>query len=722
MIGQQVENPGIENLSLVPPLNGSIRYHKRGNLEYASYEMDTYVANGSTYHHSVYLGKIINSDEHLYFNNRTGYFHFTLESGFVRRYDMIRDLQPDKLHLRYGDIWVYDDILNKNGFNKVIDNILIPYNDTLNALIAFRLADGSPYCYAQEWYDESYAKVKYPRANMSSASISTFLAALGDEANYRRFTSLYLNFLNKDTKFTSDKKFPVLIDSTGMPNSIHVDKTEISTHGGAVSNEIRLIFVVDKESGLPIYFKLIPGNVIDNSTLKTTLAILQANNMNIKFVIMDAGYTSLSNLEYLNSLNIQYVTRMPENLKIYKSIIHEHSNELYKDINSIVRYNDRKLYCKQVEVIINKIQYYAYLCIDIDRLHTEFNSYLDKYSIGYKQERDTNIDYMKNIETVSDKLDSFGRFILVSNSNISNQEIVNTYYSRQRIEQIFDVTKNNANLLPLRCHSDETLRGHLMITFIVTIINLLISKKLSNIKLNPYGIFHAMRGLYINIYDNSSIVDEPKAAVSNVIEALNLVSPFKMEKRNQKNTKLYIIDSKRKKGRPKGSFGKEKKYRMVEPPSMPMDTISNEELTEVNSSDTPTPNVKRSRGRPKGSTKNKLNTDNPASNNANSQVKRSRGRPKGSTKNKLNTDNLSSNNSANSQVKRSRGRPKGSTKNMLNTDNPSSNSATSQFKRSRGRPKGSTKNKLNTDNSAYNSATSQGKRSRGRPRGTKKNK
>jgi hypothetical protein len=119
-----------------------------------------------------------------------------------------------------------------------------------------------------------------------------------------------------------------------------------------------------------------------------------------------------------------------------------------------------------------------------------------------------------------------------------------------------------------------------------------------------------MRYLYINIYENCGIIDEPKAAASNVIEALHLETSFQIEKRKQKKTKLYTIDRKRKAGRPKGSFGQEIKNRMVEPLSAPMDT-GNEELTEVHSSAASAPGVRRPRGRPKGTFKNKLTADAP---------------------------------------------------------------------------------------------------------------
>ena len=45
-------------------------------------------------------------------------------------------------------------------------------------------------------------------------------------------------------------------------------------------------------------------------------------------------------------------------------------------------------------------------------------------------------------------------------------KILPTYYTRQQIEQIFDISKNYADRLPLRVQNEDTFRGHLLLTFI----------------------------------------------------------------------------------------------------------------------------------------------------------------------------------------------------------------------------------------------------------------
>jgi hypothetical protein len=77
------------------------------------------------------------------------------------------------------------------------------------------------------------------------------LAAVGDERAQRAFFREYILYITQSKVEGTN----ILIDSTGLPNSIHFPLTAISNHNGEISNEIRLIYVTQQETGLPIYFR-----------------------------------------------------------------------------------------------------------------------------------------------------------------------------------------------------------------------------------------------------------------------------------------------------------------------------------------------------------------------------------------------------------------------------------------------------------------------------------
>jgi transposase len=49
-------------------------------------------------------------------------------------------------------------------------------------------------------------------------------------------------------------------------------------------------------------------------------------------------------------------------------------------------------------------------------------------------------------------------FILTSTIDVQNNEILPCYYTRQTVEQIFDYLKNEADILPIRVHSEHAFR------------------------------------------------------------------------------------------------------------------------------------------------------------------------------------------------------------------------------------------------------------------------
>ena len=85
---------------------------------------------------------------------------------------------------------------------------------------------------------------------LESQRISEFLKVLGQEKHWREFFKEYI------TSVTGEKT-GIIIDSTGMPNEIDFPLSAWGNHGGESEMETRLMLVVDKTSGKPLYFDVI---------------------------------------------------------------------------------------------------------------------------------------------------------------------------------------------------------------------------------------------------------------------------------------------------------------------------------------------------------------------------------------------------------------------------------------------------------------------------------
>lgn len=88
---------------------------------------------------------------------------------------------------------------------------------------------------------------------------------------------------------------------------------------------------------------------------------------------------------------------------------------------------------------------YAYLCIDLQRSALEQLSLIEKVAEG-----------SLSTESYESKIEKAGIFMLVSKRSIAPSKVLEIYYTRQEIEQVFDLGKNYAGMLPLSVQTEET--------------------------------------------------------------------------------------------------------------------------------------------------------------------------------------------------------------------------------------------------------------------------
>jgi hypothetical protein len=85
-----------------------------------------------------------------------------------------------------------------------------------------------------------------PQADVSSQRVSDFLKILGNERLQRDFFTAYLSL-------PVNQSVGTLIDSTGLPNEIDFSLNAWGHHGSSSESETRLLYVVDRNTGMPVY-------------------------------------------------------------------------------------------------------------------------------------------------------------------------------------------------------------------------------------------------------------------------------------------------------------------------------------------------------------------------------------------------------------------------------------------------------------------------------------
>lgn len=513
------------------------RNPKRPELTYATLCTPQRV-DGRKINNEQWLGRVIDQENNIFFNKKDGYYQLknnniieslsdteflrykkldiaaNTKKGFVKK----DKLEKNNLLINLGATFTIYEFIKANNFENLINYNSPQEHDSILSLILYRIVEENGYNFAKEWWDNNYLKYKLPYAKLQSQRISELLAKIGSESFFRKFFRNYFTFLE-----SLNTKNNILIDSTGLPNAIKCPYTAINNHNGVISNEIRLITVYDKESGYPIYYRYVPGNIVDVSTLKSILFELQEYGINIDRIILDAGYFSEDNLLELYKLKIPFMTRMVPRYTIYDLLIKKfHKNIINPD--NYVEYGNRQVYIikEPIKLFNEQIPVFAYICYDDDKRNSEMKDYMYKYKAD-------KISKEKFFEDIS----KFGIFIMTSTLDLDKSELLPCYYSRDSVEKFFDYLKNDIDLLPLRTHSDKTFSGHLMLCFIASIIYYAIDKQLNLKKLSFSRSLKSLKLFHGRVYKDQILPSVATKQVNNVLKALKINLPDRISINNQ---------------------------------------------------------------------------------------------------------------------------------------------------------------------------------------------
>lgn len=174
------------------------------------------------------------------------------------------------------------------------------------------------------------------------------------------------------------------------------------------------------------------------------------------------------------------------------------------------------LFIKQVEVELYGRMGYAYIVLDPERRGREMRRLMLE-AIEDSREKGEALEW---------ELSTRGTMVLFSSFEIEKNEVVPMYYMRTKVKQLFGFSKDDLQLLPLRVHKEETLRGYLFLMFLTVIVFMLLRKTLEN-KYTVEEALMIMRNLRCKVYDKEILVAETDKRQKEILSLLNIIVPKK---------------------------------------------------------------------------------------------------------------------------------------------------------------------------------------------------
>ena len=158
---------------------------------------------------------------------------------------------------------------------------------------------------------------------------------------------------------------------------------------GVASSEVmtRLILVLDEESGLPVWYDIIPGNVLDINTVMTVVNdVADSLGIEIDSLVLDAGYVSKELIEAFHiGTDKRIIGRMPARKGYpFKTLYWEVKDLIGKGKYAFVR--NRHTYFgvqKKIELFGNNV--FAYIYVDQNNALKRFGDYLTEHEEEYSE-------------------------------------------------------------------------------------------------------------------------------------------------------------------------------------------------------------------------------------------------------------------------------------------------------------------------------------------------
>ena len=227
-------------------------------------------------------------------------------------------------------------------------------------------------------------------------------------------------------------------------------------------NQINLLYLYDQNLSMPLFYRLVEGDIREIRTMEITIHSAGLNNV---IIVGDKGFTSELNMEITSQTNLSYILPLKRNSSyIDYTVLHPYDESR---MDGYFKYKERYIWYKTKRIDEKKR---VVLFMDESLKLSERKDYLDRiekfpdeYNLKSYHENQIKMGTLATIDNVVDS---------------DAKSIYSTYKSRCEIEQLFDAFKNTLNADRTYMHSIESVQGwmfvnHLAISMYYKLHNLL---------------------------------------------------------------------------------------------------------------------------------------------------------------------------------------------------------------------------------------------------------
>jgi transposase len=400
----------------------------------------------------------------------------------------------------YGPYLLLSKIAKDTGLSSALKKVFPDIHKELLSLVFFITQKGLALSRCERWSENHKHPFDKP---LSSQRVSKILQLIS-ENDRQRFLSLWLYRL-------SEKEL-LCYDITSI--SSYATANEYLSRGYSRSKEkklpqVNLATLFGQESGLPAYYRRMPGNINDVSTLKTTIDSLDFLGKGKLRFVLDRGFYSEGNIKALLDKRYRFILTVPTGRVWVRNIIDLYYDKTHLPHHYHITGKDEGYFMVSHRLQWGNRRCYAHLYFNATKTAEEFDKFLRKLAECKKEletdnRMDSNQEFYERFfitkktpkrglsikfneaEIEKQKNRYSGFFCILTNMTISSVELLETYRRKDIIEKGFDDLKNELDMKRLRVHSSETMETRLFIQFLALVLMSAIRKEVKKNKKLQY--------------------------------------------------------------------------------------------------------------------------------------------------------------------------------------------------------------------------------------------
>ena len=390
----------------------------------------------------------------------------------------------------------------RTGITGLLKECFPGYSELIQTLVEYYMVERESAAQLYKYYlYDHYTELNYIP---NETQLSRFFCEYMDHEKIQKFKN---EWLKQRLNIEPEGRIDIDFDSTNF--NISSGAVEGAEYGKAKVEEglpqINVAYFLERRSGLPVYYDIYYGSIIDMEHCRKAAEKLRAINRDTKAsFIMDRGYFSQANLNYLEDNGFHYLCMGKETVPILEliaktpsTVIEKAENRIYghyygiKKTGNVFRESEKEYFIylyydpsKSVDAVPELQDWVEYGCANIvgkrDKNYGIRNTY-GKYAKIEADDDGVIISAVPNYEYLDRYRELCGYFWIISNEDITAEEALQCYRHRVAVERAFRNVKTEADLNKMYVSSDHAFEAKSFLAFLCAILRAEIT-----LRLKPY--------------------------------------------------------------------------------------------------------------------------------------------------------------------------------------------------------------------------------------------